>query len=61
MIYPDRATRIRAAGGLPADTTFGPPEPRLVQAIVHGTSPILLALDRHDVPSRATPSLEAVS
>jgi hypothetical protein len=61
VIYPDRAARIRAAGGLPADATFGPPEPRLVRAIVDGTSPILLALDRHGVPEHGTPSLETAS
>jgi hypothetical protein len=61
VIYPDRAARIRAAGGLPADATFGPPEPRLVQAIVRGTSPILLALDRQGVTMNATASLETAS
>jgi hypothetical protein len=35
-LYPDRAARIRAAGGLPADLDFGPPEPDLVAAIVNG-------------------------
>jgi hypothetical protein len=61
VIYPDRAARIRAAGGLPADATFGPPEPRLVRAIVEGTSPILLALDRSGVPEHETASLEPAS
>lgn len=46
VIYPDRAARIRAAGGLPAQLDFGPPEPAIVDAVVNGCSPILLALDR---------------
>jgi hypothetical protein len=46
VLYPDRAARIRAARGLPATPDFGPPEPELVDAIAHGTSPVLLALDR---------------
>jgi len=36
VIYPDRAARIRAAGGLPADLDFGPPEPALVAALLRG-------------------------
>jgi hypothetical protein len=56
VIYPARAALIRANGGLPAtvnaglDPTFGPPEPELVEALVSGTSRILLALDQ---PARA--------
>jgi hypothetical protein len=56
VIYPARAALIRANGGLPAtgnagfDATFGPPEPELVEALVSGTSRILLALDQ---PARA--------
>jgi hypothetical protein len=55
VMYPERAARIRAAGGLPAKLDFGPPEPELVQAIVHGSSPILLALDhqRHNATSES--------
>ena len=45
VIYPDRAARIRAAGGLPADLDFGPPEPALVAALLKG---------ENDVSSRAT-------
>ena len=45
VMHPDRASRIRAAGGLPQRCDFGPPEPELVQAIVSGTSPVLCALD----------------
>jgi hypothetical protein len=35
IMYPDRVARIRAAGGLPVKLDFGPPEPELVEAIVH--------------------------
>ena len=47
ILYADRATRIRAAGGLPPRLDFAPPEPEIVEALVNGTSPILRALDRH--------------
>ncbi len=46
VLYPERAVRIRTAGGLPASLDFGPPEPEIVDAIVHGDSSILRALDR---------------
>ena len=46
VIYPDRAARIRAAGGLPADLDFGPPEPDLVRDLVLGFCPDLPAPDR---------------
>jgi hypothetical protein len=49
-IYPGRAASIRAYGGLPPNIDYGPPEPELVEALVSGTSRILLALDQ---PSRA--------
>ena len=45
IIYPQRATRIRALGGLPGKLDFGPPSPELVEAIVKGTGPNLRALD----------------
>ena len=45
-MYPRRAACIRALGGLPQPCDFGPPSPELVHAIVTGTSPTLLALDR---------------
>lgn len=51
VLYPDRAALIRTQGGLPAPVDFGPPTPDVVEAIVHGTSPILRALDCR---SRAT-------
>jgi len=44
--YPRRAAEIRACGGLPEPCRFGPPSAELVRAIVTGTSPILLELDR---------------
>jgi hypothetical protein len=44
-MYPNRAASIRAYGGLPPRIDYGPPEPELVEALVHGTSTILLALD----------------
>jgi hypothetical protein len=47
LLHPRRAARIRAAGGLPHPLDFGPPEPAIVEALVHGTSAILLALDQH--------------
>jgi hypothetical protein len=52
VMYPDRAARIRAAGGLPPTPDYGPPEPELVHDIVHGSSPILRALDQ---PAAARP------
>jgi hypothetical protein len=61
VMYPERAARIRAAGGLPASLDFGPPEPDLVQAIVHGSSPVLLALDRRRHNGAAEPARVAVS
>ena len=45
VLYPRRAAQIRAARGLPANLGYGPPEPEIVAGLVHGTSPILLALD----------------
>ena len=34
VMYPDRAARIRAAGGLPPDLDFGPPEPHIVAGLL---------------------------
>jgi hypothetical protein len=48
IMYPRRAALIRALGGLPEPCDFGPPSPALVHAIVTGTSPTLLALDREN-------------
>jgi hypothetical protein len=47
LIHPGRAALIRAERGLPAQFDFGPPEPDIVEALVHGTSPILRRLDEH--------------
>jgi hypothetical protein len=44
-MYPERAASIRAYGGLPPAIDYGPPEPEIVETLVHGTSTILLALD----------------
>ena len=33
-IYPERAALIRRHGGVPANVSFGPPEPELVQALL---------------------------
>ena len=46
-IYPDRAARIRAYGGLPPRLDFGPPAPKIVAELVNGASPSLQALDHH--------------
>jgi len=48
-MYPDRVRRIRAAGGLPPDLDFGPPEPEIVRALLRGVG----------VPSGATQCDEA--
>ena len=61
VTYPDRAARIRAAGGLPPTPDYGPPEPELVHDIVHGSSPILQALDRQRRNGAAEPPRVAVS
>ena len=61
MLYPDRAARIRAAGGLLATPDFGPPEPDLVDAIVNGSSPVLQALDRQRHNGAAEPPYVAAS
>jgi hypothetical protein len=34
VLYPDRAALIRASGGLPARLTFGPPDPKIVAALL---------------------------
>jgi hypothetical protein len=44
VMYPDRATRIRAAGGLPAQLDFGPPEPEIVAALLR-TRPLTRRLE----------------
>lgn len=37
VMYPDRAERIRAAGGLPARLDFGAPGPEIVARLLRGT------------------------
>jgi hypothetical protein len=61
VLYPDRAARIRAAGGLLAAPDFGPPEPELVHNLVRGSSPLLLALDRQRNNGAAEPQRVADS
>jgi hypothetical protein len=39
IMYPDRAARIRAAGGLPPRLDFGPPEPEIVAALLRKRVP----------------------
>jgi hypothetical protein len=56
LLHPERARRIRAEGGLPARLDFGPPDPDLVAALVHGTSPILLALDQRPTAGASSQS-----
>ena len=34
IMYPDRAVRICAAGDLPANLDFGPPEPAIVAGLL---------------------------
>jgi hypothetical protein len=54
-IYPDRVRRIRAAGGMPADLDFGPPEPEIVNAILQGAGGAVLSHPtRHDPMDRNT-------
>jgi hypothetical protein len=38
-MYPDRAARIRAAGGLPPDLDWGPPEPHIVAGLLRTGAP----------------------
>ncbi|HME24428.1 MAG TPA: hypothetical protein VKI44_24365 [Acetobacteraceae bacterium] len=45
IMYPARAAQIRAEGGLPKRLDYGPPDPEIVEGLVHGDSPILRALD----------------
>jgi hypothetical protein len=54
VLYPNRARRIRAEGGLPARLDYGPPEPHIVRDLVSGTSPILRELDHPELAAAAT-------
>ena len=46
IMYPKRAALIRATGGLPSPLTFGPPEPDIVDAVVHGATVVFRRLDQ---------------
>ena len=60
--FPGRAALIRGHGGLPQGRLgFGPPAPEIVEALAHGTSPILLALDRRRHNGAAEPALDPSS
>jgi hypothetical protein len=45
LAYPRRAARIRAAGGVPRNLDFGLPPESVMDMIIAGTTPALLALD----------------
>ena len=49
IMYPRRAVRIRALGGLPQPLDFGAPSEELLRAIITGDSPGLRALDAEAV------------
>jgi len=53
-LYPDRAARIRACGGLPSPWNCDVPTPRLLDDIVHSTSPPLRELKGEGAPLLAT-------
>lgn len=61
VLYEKRAARIRQAGGLPESLDFPPPDPKIVEALVTGTSPILQALDHLAAGEAATGSSVSVS
>ena len=44
-LYPQRAALIRRHGGVPADSTFGPPDEAMVRALIAAPSPALKARD----------------
>ncbi len=58
-IYPRRAALIRRHGGVPANVSFGPPDPAIVHALVTGTSALLCALDEaSEIPKIETKALK---
>ena len=57
MLYPQRAALIRRLGRVPDNVSFGPPEDRLVRALVTSRTPTLLALDREAGRGRARRSV----
>jgi hypothetical protein len=42
-LYPERATTIVAAGGLPARLAFPPPDPEVITELLTSTSPLICA------------------
>ena len=54
VLYPQRAALIRRLGRVPDNVSFGPPEDRLVRALVTSRTPTLLALDREAAEARAS-------
>jgi hypothetical protein len=54
LLYPQRAALIRRLGRVPDNVPFGPPEDRLVRALVTSRTPTLLALDREAAEARAS-------
>jgi hypothetical protein len=54
VLYPQRAALIRRLGRVPDNVPFGPPEDRLVRALVTSRTPTLLALDREAAEARAS-------
>ena len=44
-LYPQRAALIRRHGGVPPDSTFGPPDEAMVRALIAAPSPALKARD----------------
>ena len=52
VLYPERAALIRRLGRVPADVSFGPPDPDIVQALVTARTPALAALDREYAQAR---------
>jgi hypothetical protein len=52
-MYPRRAALIRRHGRVPDNISFGPPDDHLVPVLVHGRTPVLLALDRIEVEADA--------
>jgi hypothetical protein len=47
-MYPDRVARICAAGGLPPDLDFGPPDPTMVAALLRRAAERVAGQGRHN-------------
>jgi hypothetical protein len=50
-LYPDRASSILAAGGLPARLTFPPPNPDVIAELLTSTSPLVQAFRQAHTPA----------